>query len=249
MAGIRRVALLAAAVVLATAGGTAGAAESDDRVRPGLGYTGPLDGCSFSFLLNGSDGRSYVATAGHCGVRSGEEKLWLRDDGPVVKNDEDRDVGRFVYAVKDNAKFIDFGLIRLARGIKGNPQMCAWGGPTRLLTEARPGLTELRHHGQGLVMRDVAPTRTAVARSLPHEPYTFVHGAASLGDSGSSVITADGAAMGQIVQIGVAPLAPDGGVGVVRLEHALRAATQRTGIRFTLRTAPLLPTPLPTASC
>jgi hypothetical protein len=62
-------------------------------------------------------------------------------------------------------------------------------------------------------------------------------------------MTADGAAVGQIVQIAADVLAPDGGAGVVRLEYALQAATRKIGIRFTLRTAPLLAAPLPTVTC
>jgi hypothetical protein len=245
-----RRAVLAALLASSTAvAGTAGAVEPDDRVRPGLGYSSPVNGCTFGFLLSGSDGGRYAATAGHCALPDDGERLWLPGDGPAVINDHNRAVGRFTYAVLDSAQSLDFALIRLDRGVKGNPQMCGWGGPTRLLTEARTQPTELRQHGQAVVVSEVAPTRTAVARSLPREPYTLVHGPFAPGDSGSAVITADGAAVGQIVALTVDILTPDVGVRVVRLEHALRSATQQTGIRFTLQTAPLLPTPLPTASC
>lgn len=245
----RRVVMLALLAISATAAGTAGAAEPDDRVRPGLGYSSPTSSCSFGFLLSGSDGRLYATTAGHCALRDDEERVWLQGDGPVVKTDQKRSVGRFVYAIEDQPTFVDFALIRLDKGIKGNPQMCGWGGPTRLLTEARPELTHLRQHGQGDVISEVAPTRSAVVRSLPHEPYTVVQGPFVTGDSGSPVMTADGAAMGLMVELIVSALTADAGAGIVRLEHALQAATQKLGIRFTLRTAPLLPDPLPTASC
>jgi hypothetical protein len=172
----RNAVLLSLLAVAPVAAVPAGASPSDDRVRPGLGYTSDLGGCTFGFLLAGSDGRSYAATAGHCAVKDGVERVWLRGDGPVVTNDQARPVGHFVYAVKDNSARVDFALIRLNEGIKGNPQLCAWGGPTRLLTEPREGLTELRQHGQGILISEVAPTRTAVARSLPREPYTFVQG-------------------------------------------------------------------------
>lgn len=249
MPRVRRAVLLALVAITAATVGTASAAAPDDRVRPGLGYTSEGRGCSFGFLLSGSDRRLYAATAGHCGMRDDGERVWLRGDGPVVINDQKRRVGSFVYALDDDLKDVDFGLIRLDKGVEGNPQMCAWGGPTRLLTEARPELTQLRQHGKGLVIGNVTPTRTAVARSLPREPYTIVQGPFTPGDSGSSIMTADGAAMGQIVSLTIHALTPTAGAGVVRLEHALRAATQKIGIRFTLRTAPLLPTPLPTASC
>lgn len=243
-------------IVAATSMTSATAADpirGDDRVRPGLGYSisdprdsAVFDECSFAFLLAGSDGRQYVATAGHCAFVDEEERIWRKGDGPPVSNDAGRPVGQFVYAIEDSPRRQDFGLIRLSNGVKGNPQMCGWGGPTRLLTEARSGLTELHQHGQGFGFEDVSPNRTAFARSLPREHYSVVQGPFMAGDSGSPVTTADGAAVGVLAELTVGG---ESGAGIVRLEDAIRAATTRLGVRFTLRTAPLLPAPVPTAPC
>lgn len=227
-----------------------GSAANDDRVRPGLAFRTEGGGqCSFGFLLSGSDRQMYAATAGHCGNAEDTERLWPRGDGPEVSNDKDRPIGRFVYAVEDTPNNVDFGLIRLYKGVKGNPQMCGWGGPTRLLSEPRAELTELHQHGRGLVVGDVVPNRTGFAPSLPREPYTVVQGPFVPGDSGSAVTTADGAAVGMVAELVVNGAKPTAGVGVVRLEHAVAAASRRLGIRFALRTAPLLPTPAATAAC
>ena len=237
--------LLLAAVVSAVPGWAAG----DDRVRPGLGYT--VDGglCSFGFLLAGSDGHAYAATAGHCALAADGEQTWLRGDGPVVRSDQGHAVGRFVYAVEDTPRNKDFALIRLSKGIKGNPQMCGWGGPTRLLAEPRTQVTELHQHGQGIVLGEAVPNRTAVASTLPREPYTIVQGPFAPGDSGSAMTTADGAAVGIVAELVVDGAEPNAGAGIVRLEDAATDASRRLGVRLSLRTAPLLPAPSPTSAC
>lgn len=240
-------------VVAATAATAANPTRGDDRVSPGLGFSTPdsrsnaaFDECSFAFLLSGSDGHQYAATAGHCAFVDEEERIWRNGEGAPVSNDAGRPVGQFVYAIEDSLRRQDFGLVRLSKGVKGNPQMCGWGGPTRLLTEARSGLTELHQHGQGFGFEDVSPNRTAFARSLPREHYSVVQGPFMAGDSGSPLTTADGAAVGVLAELTVGG---QSGAGIVRLENAMRAATSRLGVRFTLRTAPLLPAPLPTAPC
>ena len=238
-------ALLTAASVAAVPGWAA----PDERVRPGLGYR--VDGglCSFGFLLAGSDGHSYAATAGHCALPADGEQVWLRGDGPVVSSDQGRPVGRFVYAVEDTPRNKDFALIRLNRGIRGNPQMCGWGGPTRLLTEPRSQISELHQHGQGIVLGDAVPNRTAVVSSLPREHYTIVQGPFAPGDSGSAMTTADGAALGIVAELVVDGAKPAAGAGIVRLEHALAEASRRLGIKLALRTAPRLAAPNPTSAC
>ena len=246
---MRRSVLLVAlsAVLLATQ--QAGSAASGERVRPGLGYSTDSGSCSVGFLLLGSDRQQYASTAGHCGGAEEDELLWAAGQGPAVRNDRGRTVGHFVYAVEDSSRGVDFALIRLASGIRGNPQMCGWGGPTRLLAEERNQPTELHQHGQGLVLGDSIPSRTAVVKALPREPYTIVQGPFAPGDSGSAMITADGAAMGLVAELTVDGSVPAAGAGIVRLEHAMAAAAKRLRVGLKLRTAPLLPAPLPTTAC
>lgn len=246
---MRRSVLLLALSAMLLGTQQAGSAVDVERVRPGLGYSTGSESCSFGFLLQGSDRKQYASTAGHCGGADEDELLWAPGKGPAVRNDQGRTVGHFVYAVDYDSRGVDFALIRLTSGIRGNPQMCGWGGPTRLLAEERNQPTQLRQHGQGFGLGKAVPNRTAVVKALPREPYTVVQGPFAPGDSGSAMITADGTAMGLVVELTVDQSVPTAGAGIVRLEHAMAAAAKRLRIGLTLRTAPLLPAPLPTAAC
>ena len=131
--------------------------------------------------------------------------------------------------------------------------MCAWGGPTRLLTEAVDGRTELRHHGGGLLLGDTVPTRRAVGDSLPKVPRLHALGAVSPGDSGGDH-DRRGAAVG--INVTIEPYLDTGVttnvvslMGMQRLDLAVAEAEQALGVRLVLRTAPLLDEPLPTARC
>ncbi len=245
----RRALLVAAFVAVASSGLTSVHAAPDQRVRPGLAFTSASGQCSFGFLLKGSDGAHYASTVGHCAGVEEQERIWSRGAGPPVSNDDRRKVGHFVYAVEDSPRNVDFGLIKLDRGVLGNPQMCGWGGPTSLLTQPRAGAVELRHHGRGLLIGTALPSRRAIVQDLPREPYTYVLGAIAPGDSGSAMTTADGAALGNVAELAVNGRVAKAGYGIVRLEHALLAAERRLGVRFKLRTAALLPAPDPRAAC
>ncbi len=257
---MRRLLLLPAlvGVLAATALPSTAAGPTAPLVRPGLTYSSPTAGCSFAFLFRGSDGRDYAATAGHCALDEDGRQTWRGDTGPVVTTDGDgRAVGRFAYAHLEEGGVdgsVDLGLIRLDAGLTGEPQMCAWGGPTRLLTEAVDGRTELRHHGGGLLLGDTVPTRRAVSDSLPKVPRLHALGAVSPGDSGSGTTTADGAAVG--INVTIEPYLDTGVttnvvslMGMQRLDLAVAEAEQALGVRLVLRTAPLLDEPLPTARC
>lgn len=262
---LRLLALASAAALVLTASPGTAEGPTAPLVRPGLTYSvGAFhsvgtSGCSFAFLFRGSDGRDYVATAGHCVLTEDGRQLWRGDTGPRVFTSDGRAVGRFVYARQlsggqKQVEAVDLAFIRLDRGLFGNPQMCAWGGPTALLTSEVRERTELRHNGGGLVLSVAAPTRTAVTDRLLRHPRMHALGALTFGDSGSGTTTNDGTAVGINVTLEVAGRWQSDGafvyiIGLQRLDLAVTEAARALGVRLSLRTAPLAPTPLPTQRC
>jgi hypothetical protein len=234
----------------------AGTEPTAPRVRPGLTYTSGTTGCSFAFLFRGSDGRDYVATAGHCALPTPGRTLWRGDTGPRVTDDQGLDVGRFAFADDRDTGDVatDLAFIRLDRGLRGNPQMCAWGGPTGLLTSTPTTRTELHHNGGGQGTGETIPSRTAYADELPRTHRLRALGVVSFGDSGSGTTTAAGEAVG--INVTIQAMGSGGGtamsvstMGMQRLDLAVAEAAKALGVRLALRTAPLLPTPLPTDRC
>ena len=247
-----------AAVLVATAAPGSAAGPTAPLVRPGLTYTTGDSGCSFAFLFRGSDGRDYAATAAHCVLQEDGRRVWPDGTGPRVTTPDGRAVGGFAYARMETpgeaVLDVDVAFIRLDRGLFGNPQMCGWGGPTALLTTEVRGRTELRHNGGGMVLGDAVPTRTAVTDRLLRQPRLHALGALSFGDSGSGTTTSDGTAVG--INVTLEPFVKGGGdgtfaytVGMQRLDLAVEEASRALGVRLSLRTAPLAPTPLPSQRC
>ncbi len=203
-------------------------------VRPGAYVESAEGGCTLGFLFTGSDRRRYAATAGHCGVASGEA-VWALGKGPVASAADGKPIGRFAYAVANGD--VDFGLIRLDNGVKADPQVCHFGGPTGVNTAVHTDLVELRHVGQGLG-EGYSPARTAEAPfGLYRADYTYAWGAAYFGDSGSPVVDAAGQAVGVITQLKASGL---GDIGINRLAPRLAVAQAKLRIRLTLLTAPPL---------
>lgn len=250
--------LLAAALLAGTAAPGAAGGPTAPLVRPGLTYTSGDSGCSFAFLFRGSDGRDYAATAGHCVLVEDGRQVWRGDTGPRVVTTDGRAVGRFAYArlLSPGAAVddVDLAFIRLDRGLFGDPRMCGWGGPTGLLTTEVRERTELHHNGGGLVLGDTVPSRTAFTDQIPRNPRLHALGTVTFGDSGSGTTTADGAAVGINVTIEPFFRLGDGGaftylMGMQRLDLAVAEAATALGVRLSLRTAPLAPTPAPTQRC
>ena len=224
-----------AAKVTAEPFGTTGCAG----VRPGATLLSGTEKCSFGFVFAGSDRRRYITTAGHCAFSpdpaAAKTQVWKAGAGPVVKDAAGKAVGRFVYAVMDGLK--DFALIRLDPAVAVSPQMCHFGGPSKLTTEVHNRDVLVHHYGAGTGL-DYVPARTGDAFfGLYREDYVYFYGAASEGDSGSPVIDDDGAAVGMVTDL-TTPFT--GNVGVNRLAGHIAAAGKALKIRLTLATAPTL---------
>ena len=219
-------------------------------VRPGAIVNSDAGQCTFNFLFNGSDGRRYIGTAGHCilgespiGGDVGEES-WAPGTGPEATDGDGNRIGEFAYAILEDPK--DFALIRLDSGVAASPQMCHFGGPNGTNTDQGSSPIVLNHFGNGIGVGTVLPARSALALGMPDPDHVYAEGAVVPGDSGSGIISSDGRAVGVIVTTGVhSSSIGTGGIdagtmGVTRLAPQEARAEQVLGVGMTLQTAPLL---------
>lgn len=208
-------------------------------VRPGALLTIGESRCTAGFLFVGSDRRRYLATAGHCAYHpdptTDRTDVWKAGAGPVAKDADGKQIGRFAYAsmVGD---WTDFALIRLDNGVVSSPEMCHFGGPTGIAADVHTRDMLVRHYGHGTGMQYL-PARTGeMFWGLYRTDYVFFYGAASTGDSGGPVTDKDGNAIGLITDL-TTPFT--GNVGVNRLPPNIAAATKALKLRsLTLLTAP-----------
>lgn len=206
-------------------------------VRPGAQVRTPRGSCTFNFVFDGSDGRRYIGTAGHCILSSGGERIWSADNGPVARDSTNARIGEFAYAALVSPK--DFALIRLDEGVEANPAMCHFGGPTEINDDLVYQPTVLHHFGQGLVYGDTVPGRTHLATKITNPNSVFANGLAIFGDSGSGVISGDGRAIGVLVTGGVHmyDVTSTSLIGITRIAPQVARAEQQLGISLTLATA------------
>lgn len=217
-----------------------GVGEACPGLRPGAQVVTPLGVCTLNFLWKGSDGASYMGTAGHCLLEGTgvAEAVFPPGRGPLARDAARQPIGRFAYAVLDGDG--DFALIRLdpAAAAAASPQVCHFGGPTGLAAEPLLPVGGLLQVGQGVGFRSLLPARTEVA--VDADPLLLAAiGLASPGDSGSPLLTTDGRAAGLVVATGPR-LGGVGLTGVVlgtRLAPQLARASAATGVTYTLQTA------------
>lgn len=215
-------------------------------VRPGAHISTSVDtGGTLNFLFKGSDGKCYIGTAGH--LLADEQTLTWKGDGPTATIDDGTIIGRAAYATNYTGGADDFALIRLARGVKADPAMCHWGGPTGLHTDVSSDPTVLRLYGNGQGISEGVPARTMLALTMIDETNVAAFGAVIFGDSGSPVISEDGRAVGFQYALGTTlpyavgdpSKANPGNVLIYRLGPQVEAAEDALGIKLQLMTAPL----------
>ena len=220
-------------------------------VRPGAFVQTDKGSCSLNFLFHAADGRRYIGTAGHCilgesalGGEDAGEQRWAAGDGPEARDSEGNRIGEFAYAVLQDPR--DFALIRLDPGVPASAQMCHFGGPTGTNADLASRPTLLHHYGNGLLLGDVLPARTALALGTSDPDHVLATGAALPGDSGGAVTSSDGRALGVLVAVGVAFGETEGGgldagpVIVTRIAPQEARAEQVLGTALTPQTAPQL---------
>lgn len=226
-----------------------------DGVRPGGAIKIPKGDdaslCTLNFMYIGRDAKGrkhvYMGTAGHCLLaRSNIDKdrgehRWAPGKGPVVTDVNDRRIGEFAYAIMQGKK--DFALIRIDNGVRVNPQMCWFGGPTGINNDRTRASTNVHHYGHGLAIGDVLPARTSVAYGMPDRDEVDALGVVIPGDSGGPAISSDGRAVGVVITIGLTFRAdPLGGgtVGISRLQPQLDRAARVLQQRIDVVKAPLI---------
>jgi hypothetical protein len=210
-------------------------------IRPGAAVRTDKGRCTLNFVFRGSDGSTYVGTAGHCVLGDGVlledvgERTWARGAGPVARDGAGNRIGEFAYAVLLAPK--DFSLIRLDPTVVANPQMCHFGGPTGINSDRR-GATLLQHYGQGVLTGRTLPARTGLTFGT-HDPHrTFALALATPGDSGGPVTTTDGRAYGLLFALGAAIGNETGNAGITRIGPQIVRAQEMLGVGMALVTAP-----------
>lgn len=220
-------------------------------VRPGALVETEKGMCSLNFLFRGTDGGRYIGTAGHCilgdsplGGEDAGERTWAPGTGPVARDAEGNRIGEFAYAVLRDPK--DFALIRLDGDVAASAQMCHFGGPTGTNADRSSAPTLLHHYGNGVLVGDVLPARSALALGRPNPDHVLATGVVVPGDSGGAIISSDGRAVGVVVALGIAlgDIGTDGvDVGpviVTRIAPQEARAEEVLGTALTLQTAPTL---------
>jgi hypothetical protein len=219
-------------------------------VRPGAIVNSDTGQCTFNFLFAGSDGRTYIGTAGHCilgespiGGDVGEEE-WAPGDGPEARDANDARIGEFAYAILQDPK--DFALIRVDPGVPASAQMCHFGGPAGTNSDLTADPVVIHHYGNGIAIGTVLPARTGVALGMPDPDHVYAQHVALPGDSGSGVIGDDGRAVGVLVTVGIhggsiGTGGVDAGiVGITRLAPQVTRASSVLRVGLALATAPTL---------
>lgn len=216
-------------------------------IRPGAFHRAP-GGCTFNFVFHGTrydevleewiDEGLFIGTAGHCIFdEATDATVWAEGEGIETVDGQGQRVGESIFAIDIGA--LDFGLIRIDddREDEVEPAVCHFGGPVASATQ-RPAGTLLHHFGNGTGFGETVQGRTGrVDHYSGGGSVMNFTGAASPGDSGSSVIDEDGNAVGILVRLAPGQLA--GYIEATDLELHLGLAEQATGIEFELQTAPL----------
>ena len=223
--------------------------SSSALIKPGARVEFADTFCTMNFVFKGSDGHKYVGTAGHCPLANSEGAMvWKPGKGIPASDSEGVSIGEFAFAAYSEAEYYDFALIRLKKGVRPDPQMEYFGGPTGLndeITTVSPELINI--FGQGTVVGENAPQRHLLApNGFDDKETLFTSGASSPGDSGAPATTDDDEALGIVVAGGLYTRIPESGppyagvVRVVRLPFQIAFAEAKMGIKLTLLLAPPL---------
>jgi hypothetical protein len=166
-------------------------------------------------------------------VAPGDSELepYYKRGGPAVTDLDGKRVGAIVYAV--NKHDVDFALARIDDGVRLDPSMPHWGGPVSKGALVAGAVDEVRVYSPPLV--GVTPNaRAGVITGTRDLGYVFSSGLFTEIPNGSSVMRPNGTALGFLTGAFT-----NNGFETQPLGPGLGAATSRTGLRFTLMTAPL----------
>jgi hypothetical protein len=268
----RSLAVLVCALALAAVAPAAASAAptwapaSSAAVHPGVQTFTDGAQCTANFVYyDASD--VYIGQAAHCSGTGGSTETNGCDSGslptgtPVEVTGASKP-GTMVYdswltmqakgeTNPDTCQYNDLALIKLdpADAGKVNPSIPHWGGPNKVgastalrdkvysygNSELRGGVTQLSPK-EGYSLGDDANGWT-------HSVYTVTPGIP--GDSGSAFLSKDGAALGVLSTVAIAPLAGSNGVGDVAKELAYMQANGFSGVQMAMGTEPFVAGSLP----
>ncbi len=240
----------------------------DSTIRPGVN----VGSCTGNFIFRSPDNATlYIGTAAHCVDDLHLGDPYTINPGPSTGpsvNDITPVEGRVAYcswgalhglltcprigeAGNLPGRWNDFALIEIPDEQRDavHPAMLVWGGPTHIGEPPAPGTqlltygnSDSRDQGQDI---NVGDSRTGVVFDSTPEytaAYFLPHGIP--GDSGSPVITADGATVGAFKSLNAQfTNEARGWNGVTNLDHALAMLENTTGHSIELATWPLFDTP------
>ncbi len=220
--------------------------KDDAPIRPGVNIAS--GSCTGNFLFATPDYENlYMGTAAHC--------ITDTDLGDDVGLANDRVTGTLAYCSwgasenlltcpnkgsQDDGWADDFALVEIPKDHHddAHPSMLVWGGPTELEDPPAEGTevytygnSDMRDGGQDLMILDPRPG--VVTSSSESTTQTLFTGSSIWGDSGSPVVTADGATVGTMQTLGIVP---PGGNGVSNLSNSLANYEQDTGGTIELAT-------------
>ncbi len=203
-------------------------------------HGGTGGGCTSNFLFRGSNGRTYIGTAGHCtltrtNVDGDRGEIFDRYLGARVQDGAGREIGRVEYAIQQGD--FDFALIRLRERVSYDTALPHWGKVTGINSERSTAPIELRWVGRATGLGDILFARSGYAFGMPNPNTVTAFGLIAPGDSGGPVVDRAGKAIGVNVAFGVSAGSSAGDYGVqiiTRLAPQLDRAAKKTGQTFTL---------------
>jgi hypothetical protein len=192
----------------------AGYKSAEPTVKAGACQVAPF-GCTANFIYYKgpeavmpatSDGRNhFIGTAGHC-VDHANQPVFMQvnPEGAVAKVGEVEkilagDIGR--NGRGNGGIGNDFAIIEIDQGFQVDPQMPAPTlGPQGIYTGCEPQAVEWYGHGLGVAVGQ-GRHETGLATNWYDRSYGWTSATGLPGDSGSGVLTADGAAAGNLTHL------------------------------------------------
>jgi hypothetical protein len=224
-------------------------------VHPGVRtYTNGAQ-CTANFVFTDRSGTVYLGQAAHCsgtggpsdidGCRAGSLPLGTR-----VRIDGASRPGTLAYSswiamrqVRESRRevctFNDFALVRIDRAdvARVNPSVPFWGGPVGVDADGTRRGDPVVSYGNSSLRNGLAALSPKKGVSLgdvgggwSHTVYTLTPGIP--GDSGSAVLSGDGAALGVLATLQLVPVAGSNGVGDLANELAYARTHAVPGLRL-----------------
>lgn len=225
------------------------------EVRPGVFVSSRIaesrSFCTLGFLYRDKRGTVYASTGADCAAPFVFEpgvRTWPKGKGPVALDEGERRIGEFAFRFDVGA--VSMSLIRVDPGVRVNPQVCHYGGPTGLVTSVdtvpRPVVVvgpEGNLHSLSVagVTAGGSVSRPGFAHRGLDSLESVVVMAQSLSEEGMPVVDVEGRVIGTAgALLEFRGFAGDFGMHVDRPMIPIRAAEQALRTTLTLMTAPLL---------